>query len=77
MLNITFRAGVVEARAASHYGSGSTKIMRPLAAPAPQTLCKSVFKENITTQTQTFFTRTLTSFKIYEYVLSFLFPCAF
>jgi hypothetical protein len=34
MLNLTF--GAVSAGAASVYGSGSTKMMRLLAAPAPQ-----------------------------------------
>jgi hypothetical protein len=35
MLNISFEAGAFEARATSCYGSGSTKTMRLLAAPAP------------------------------------------
>jgi hypothetical protein len=38
MLNITFGAGTIGTRAgaASRYSSGSTKMMRLLAAPAPQ-----------------------------------------
>jgi hypothetical protein len=36
MLNITFTAGAVEAGAALRYGSGSTKMMLQLAAPASQ-----------------------------------------
>jgi hypothetical protein len=36
MLNITFGAFVAGAGAASRYGSGFTKMMRLLAAPAPQ-----------------------------------------
>jgi hypothetical protein len=39
MLNIAFRAGAVEAGAKLRYGS--TKMMRPLAAPAPQ-YCKQI-----------------------------------
>jgi hypothetical protein len=36
MLNIRFGAGAVGAGTTSRYGSGSTKIMRLLAAPGPQ-----------------------------------------
>jgi hypothetical protein len=36
MFYITFRAGAVGARATSRYDSGSTKMMRLLAALAPQ-----------------------------------------
>jgi hypothetical protein len=36
MLKIKFGVGVVSARAAMHYDSGSIKIMLFLAAPAPQ-----------------------------------------